>query len=130
MPLLLFTSGNHIWLWFLIFYLYYTQIFEKSQIVLEKRHGNIEKENLSDILIKMISSLKVNGIIYTSFKTGTGYEIKEGKYYNYLTKDEMIQTLNKTSKNVKIVDYFETLPSTRRMAENIIWGNFIIKKFE
>lgn len=97
---------------------------------MEKRHGNIEKENLSDILIKMISSLKVNGIIYTSFKTGTGYEIKEGKYYNYLTKDEMIQTLNKTSKNVKIVDYFETLPSTRRMAENIIWGNFIIKKFE
>ena len=91
---------------------------------------HIEKENLSDILIKMISSLKVNGIIYTSFKTGTGYEIKEGKYYNYLTKDEMIQTLNKTRKTVKLVDYFETFPSTRRMAENVIWGNFIIKKFE
>ena len=59
---------------------------------------HIEKENLSDILIKMISSLKVNGIIYTSFKIGTGYAIKEGKYYNYLTKDEMIQILNKTSK--------------------------------
>lgn len=72
----------------------------------------------------MISSLKVNGIIYTSFKTGTGYEIKEGKYYNYLTKDEMIQTLNKISKTVKLVE------STRRMAENVIWSNFIIKKFK
>lgn len=91
---------------------------------------HIEKENLSDILIKMINSLKVNGVIYTSFKIGTGYEIKEGKYYNYLTKDEMIQTLNKTSKSVELVDYFETLPSTRRKAENTIWGNFIIKKFE
>jgi len=89
---------------------------------------HIEKENLSDILIKMISSLKVNGIIYTSFKIGTGYAIKEGKYYNYLTKDEMIQILNKTSKSVKLIDYFETLPSTRRKAENTIWGNFIIKK--
>ena len=91
---------------------------------------HIEKENLSDILIKMINSLKVNGVIYTSFKIGVGYEIKEGKYYNYLTKDEMIQTLNKTSKSVELVDYFETLPSTRRKAENTIWGNFIIKKFE
>lgn len=34
---------------------------------------HIEKENLSNILIKMISSLKVNGIIYTSFKIGTRY---------------------------------------------------------
>ena len=91
---------------------------------------HIEKENLSDILIKMINSLKVNGVIYTSFKIGTGYEIKEGKYYNYLTKNEMIQTLNKTSKSVELVDYFETLPSTIRKAENTIWGNFIIKKFE
>lgn len=91
---------------------------------------HVEKENLLDILIKMINSLKINGIIYTSFKIGTGYEVKEGKYYNYLTKDEMIQTLNKTSKSVKLVDYFETLPSTRRKAENTIWGNFIIKKFE
>lgn len=91
---------------------------------------HVEKENLRNILIKMINALKVNGIIYTSFKIGTGYEIKEGKYYNYLTKDEMEQTLNKSSKAVKLIDYFETLPSTKRNAQNTIWGNFIIKKFE
>ena len=45
-------------------------------------------------------------------------------------KDEMIQALNKTSKTVKLVDYFETFPSTKRMAQNVIWGNFIIKKLE
>lgn len=89
---------------------------------------HIEKENLSKVLIKMINSLKVNGIIYTSFKIGTGYEIKEGKYYNYLTKNEMVETLNTISKNAKLIDYFETLPSTKITAKNTIWGNFIIKK--
>lgn len=90
---------------------------------------HIEKENLPNILIKMINALKVNGIIYTSFKIGIGYEIKEGKYYNYLTKDEMIKILSKTTPNVKLIDYFETLPSTKRNAKGTIWGNFIIKKF-
>lgn len=91
---------------------------------------HVEKENLLDILTKMINALKVNGIIYTSFKIGTGYEIKEGKYYNYLTKKEMIELLNKISKTVKLIDYFETFPSTKRNDQNTIWGNFIIKKFE
>lgn len=91
---------------------------------------HVEKNNLLNVLIKMIDALKTNGIIYTSFKRGTGYEIKEDKYYNYLTKDEMIQILDKTRKNVKLIDYFETLPSTKRNAQNTIWGNFIIKKFE
>ena len=91
---------------------------------------HVEKEKLPDILNKMINALKVNGIIYTSFKIGEGFEIKEGKYYNYLTKNEMIQILRNLNRNVKLIDYFETLPSTKRIAKNTIWGNFIIKKFE
>lgn len=89
---------------------------------------HVEKENLIDILIKMINALKVNGIIYASFKLGTGYEIKEGKYYNYLTKNEMIKILNKMEKKVKLIDYFETYPSTKRISKNTVWANFIIKK--
>lgn len=91
---------------------------------------HVEKENLSSILIKMINALKVNGIIYTSFKKGNGYEIKEGKYYNYLTKEEMEAILKEISNNVKIIDYFETLPSTKIKANGTIWINFIIKKFQ
>lgn len=91
---------------------------------------HVEKELLPIVLTKMIRALKTNGIIYTSFKRGTGYEIKEGKYDNYLTKDEMIEILYRLNKNVKLIDYFETLPSTKKIAKNIIWGNFIIKKFE
>ena len=89
---------------------------------------HIEKEKLPSVLDTMINALKINGIIYTSFKIGRGYEIKEGKYFNYLNKDEMQDILSKVNTNTKIIDYFETLPSTKRNAENTIWGNFIIKK--
>lgn len=91
---------------------------------------HVEKDKLPNIFLKMINALKSNGIIYTSFKIGTGYEVKEGKYYNYLTKDEMVQILNKLSENVKLIDYFETLPSTKINAQNTIWGNFIIRKYK
>lgn len=90
---------------------------------------HVEKENLINIITKMLKALKVNGVIYTSFKIGTGYDIKEGKYYHYLTKNDMIEILNQISKNVKLIDYFETLPSTKLVSQNTIWGNFIIKKF-
>ena len=49
---------------------------------------HLEKEELPNIIVKMINALKPNGIIYTSFKNGSGYEIKDGKYYNYMTKEE------------------------------------------
>lgn len=73
---------------------------------------HVEKEQLPNILIKMLNALKPNGIIYTSFKKGNGYRIQEGKYYNYITKEELEQILSNLNINAKIMDYFETLPST------------------
>lgn len=90
---------------------------------------HVEKEKLPSILNKMINALKVDGIIYACFKIGAGYEIKEGKYYNYITKEELQEILNKNNLKATIINYFETLPSTKRKAENTIWGNFIIKKY-
>lgn len=89
---------------------------------------HVEKEKLSNIMEKMINALKNDGIIYSSFKLGTGPKVEEGKYYNYLTKDTMENILIKMNCNVKIIDYFETLPSTKKIAVDTIWGNFIIKK--
>lgn len=88
---------------------------------------HVEKEELPNILNKMIKALKANGIIFTAFKKGEGYEIKDGKYYNFLTKEELESTLSKISKNVKIVDYFETLSSTKR-PEKVVWSNYILHK--
>ena len=89
---------------------------------------HVEKEELPEIICKMLKALKKNGIIYTSFKKGTGYQIKEGKYYHYLEKEEMENILSKIDNNVRIIEYFEKLPSKKRNAKDTIWINFIIKK--
>lgn len=91
---------------------------------------HVEEEKLDNILIKMIKAVKANGIIYASFKIGEGHEIKEGKYYNYVTKPKMEEVLNNISKNVKIIDYFETLPSTKRKAQGTTWGILLYRKWE
>ena len=88
---------------------------------------HVEKEELPEVLKKMIDSLKENGIIFTAFKKGKGEEIKEGKYYNFLTKEELEEILIKFSIKGQVIDYLEALPSTKRKG-NIIWANFIIKK--
>ena len=88
---------------------------------------HVEKEKLPEILTKMVKALKTNGIIFTAFKKGEGYEIKEGKYYNFLTKEELEKVLSNINQNVKIIDYFETLSSTKR-PEKVIWSNYILQK--
>ena len=91
---------------------------------------HIEDECLFTILNQMIDALKVGGIIYTSFKVGTGYMIKEGKYYNFLTKKKMMGLLEKTGKKAKLIDYFENSPIARRtINSNETWGNYIIQKY-
>ncbi len=91
---------------------------------------HIEDECLFTILNQMIDALKVGGIIYTSFKVGTGYMIKEGKYYNFSTKEKMMGLLEKTGKKVKLIDYFENSPIARRtINSNETWGNYIIQKY-
>lgn len=88
---------------------------------------HVEKENLPNILQKMIKALKPNGSIYISIKKGSGYQIKEGTYYNHVTLEEVTHLLEKLDMNTKIIDYFDTLSSVNR-PDKPIWANFIIQK--
>lgn len=91
---------------------------------------HVEKEYLPNILKKMIIALKNNGVIYTSFKKGTTFEIKDNKYFNHTTKEEIEELLEKTNQNVKIINYFETGSTTNRPGDDkVIWCNYIIKKY-
>lgn len=89
---------------------------------------HVEKEKLPNILTKIVNALKDDGTLYISFKVGSKYEIKEGKYYTFLTENEMKEMLNKIDKRLKFVEYFETDPCTKRIEKNLIWGNLIMKK--
>lgn len=89
---------------------------------------HVERELLPEILSKMIRAVKKDGTIFISLKKGDGYEIKEGKYYIFVAREEIENIISNIDKNVKIVDYLETIPSTKRKS-NTIWSNYILKKF-
>lgn len=89
---------------------------------------HVEKEVLPEILRKMIRALKLNGVIFTSFKKGEGYEIKEGKYYSFMSKEELEKILQDLNSGVKIVEYFDAMSSTKRPNKNRVWSNFILQK--
>ena len=90
---------------------------------------HVEKESLPDILKKMVEALKVGGIIYTCFKHGSGFEEKEGKYYNYMTLEEFIGILNEFVPNVELVDSYsnETYKGTIGKSSSK-WINFLVKR--
>lgn len=90
---------------------------------------HVEKEALPDVLNKMVRALKPNGIIYTAFKKGEGFQVNEGKYYNFLTKEELEKVLQKVKEKVNIIEYFETLSSTKK-TEKVVWSNFILQKVD
>lgn len=88
---------------------------------------HVEKEKLPNILNKMIKALKQNGVIFVSFKKGTGYEIKEGKYYNFLVKEEFEKILENLNTNVKIIGYRENISNSKRPKASE-WSNIILQK--
>lgn len=88
---------------------------------------HLPKEILPKILNKMVIALKTGGIICASFKKGKGYKIEEGKYYNFLSREELENILSSFNEEVKIIKYFETFSSTKR-PEKVVWSNYIIKK--
>lgn len=92
---------------------------------------HVEKEKLPDILNKMVDSLKVGGIFYTCFKNGSGFEIKEGKYYNYMTPEEFIGVLKEFIPNTELIDSYsnETYKGTVGKSSSN-WINFLVKRIK
>lgn len=89
---------------------------------------HVEREKLPDILRKMMIALKEDGVIYTSFKSGTQCEIKEGKYYNNLTRELFDDVMKKACTNLEVVDYFENSTVSNVNRPPTVWGNYLIKK--
>ncbi len=89
---------------------------------------HVERENLADILRKMINALKDDGVIYTCFKNGDAEVIQDGKYYNYINKDILERMLNEIDSDSEIVDYFESSTCSNINRPTATWGNYLIKK--
>jgi len=89
---------------------------------------HVKKEDLLSIINKMVNALKENGVMFISFKMGTGYDIKDGRYYNYIKKEDIENIISKTIPLATIIDYFESEPLTKRVNIGVTWCDFIIKK--
>lgn len=89
---------------------------------------HVERKELPAILEKMLTALKSNGVIYTCFKIGDKYEIKDGKYYNYMTRDILEGMLKELKNESVMIDYFESETKSGVNRPNAHWGNYFIKK--
>lgn len=87
---------------------------------------HVKKENLKDILIKIANSIKNGGVFYTCFKNGSGEEINNGRYFNYLTYDEFISLINEINL-FDVIHFYQTNSSTN-LDEEKLWNNFIMVK--
>lgn len=85
---------------------------------------HVKKEKLLDILIKIRDSLKINGILYVSFKNGNEEEIVDGKYYNYLTYDDFLDIINITG-NLELLE-FDNSKTVLNNNESRTWNNFVL----
>lgn len=89
---------------------------------------HVERENLPDILKKMIRALKDNGVIYTCFKIGDTEVVQDGKYYNYMTREILEDMLKEVDPASRIVDYFENGTCSNINRPTAAWGNYLIRK--
>lgn len=76
----------------------------------------------------MFKLLKKNGIIYVNFKKGTGFEIKDGKYYSFFTREEFEKILDDLDCNIKIIDCFDNMSFSKKH-NNLLWINFILQVY-
>ncbi len=89
---------------------------------------HVERESLPDILQKMITALKDDGVIYTSFKLGDKEYVQEGKYYNNVTREILEGMLAQLEPPAEIVEYSENSTASSVKRPTAQWGNYLIKK--
>lgn len=62
---------------------------------------HVKSENLSDVMNRLKSLLKKDGVLYVSFKYGTVERVKDGRYFNDLTEKGCCQLLNEAGLSLK-----------------------------
>ena len=85
---------------------------------------HVKRDNLKEVLIRLKSALKKDGIIYISFKYGDYEGIYKDRYFNFLNENILKNILKDT--NLSIVDILIT-KDVRKNREDERWLNVILK---
>lgn len=81
---------------------------------------------LAEVMCKMVTALKNNGIIYTSFKYGTFAGERNGRYFTDMTEDTFTNFI-KQLENVSIEELWITSDIRPKRGEEK-WLNIILRK--
>lgn len=85
---------------------------------------HLDNVDLAKVLTKIHESLKEKGILYCSFKEGQTTRIYNGRFYNDMTKEKMIEILNKLAVKYKMLRIW----TSEQYASESKFINFIIRK--
>lgn len=89
---------------------------------------HLPKKELKLVLGKMFSALKVDGVIYTSFKQGDYEGVRNGRHFTDFTLEEFRQFISDFT-NMKIEEYWIT-GDVRPGREEEKWLNLILRKVD
>jgi len=87
---------------------------------------HVSYDELPEILKRIASSLKTDGIFYASFKKGDFRGLRNGRYFTDLTRENIEKLLEQT-KAFTLMEYRESF-DVRPGRNNEIWINVISKK--
>lgn len=84
-----------------------------------------ERRRLVDVIQKMLRALKVNGVIYLSFKYGDSDREKEGRYFTDLNEQQLSELLEQLEQ-VELLKQWITVDQRPDRSEG--WLNVLLKK--
>ncbi len=87
---------------------------------------HLAREELSDVIRKMITALKPNGIIYTSFKYGTFEGERNGRYFTDMTEETFADFINTMNESQIEEEWVSADVRPGRSEEK--WLNLILRK--
>lgn len=87
---------------------------------------HLDKSVLKDVLKKMLVALKVNGIVYTSFKYGNFEGERNGRYFTDFTEESFRKYMQEVSE-LQIDEYWIT-GDVRPGRDEEKWLNLILRK--
>lgn len=88
---------------------------------------HVGKEEIPAIIEKLYRALKKNGILYASFKLGSGERFADGRFFNDYMEKEIMEIFS-GQKGFEIKEFFVT-EDVKKERKDKMWINVIIRKF-
>tara|TARA_B100000378_G_C17870848_1_gene352018 strand:- start:16 stop:615 length:600 start_codon:yes stop_codon:yes gene_type:complete len=89
---------------------------------------HINKNATVDVYNKLLSALKIEGILYASYKYGTNTMVKEGRYFNNYDENSFSEMI-KNIKSLELIEFWTTL-DLRQEGNNQKWLNILLKRIQ